>query len=296
VKQLRVPSFVCAVVALLLVASSCGSDSSSDSTVIASIAGRELTRGQLDDLLPDGNNTVDTRVASTVSEWLLAQVVEFELERRGFGPTEQERSDSVELVDLRGIGRNDTEEVLLANSYALSLAAGRWSAEEVLTLDEPEPPMYLCSNHILLRDITEAEAALERFNAGEDFAELAIELSTGPSGPNGGDLGCVVEGQFVEPFEEAAFAAEAGDVIGPVETAFGFHVIQIESVGPATVENHPTADPVEIAQLMLQARQFQEAGLIGMLEAAAIDNFGGDAFVDPSIGTLDPMTLEISVG
>ena len=58
-KQLRVPSFVCAVVALLLVASSCGSDSSSDSTVIASIAGRELTRGQLDDLLPDGDNTVD---------------------------------------------------------------------------------------------------------------------------------------------------------------------------------------------------------------------------------------------
>ena len=295
-KQLRVLSVVCAVVALALVATSCGSGSGSDGTVIASINGRELTRGQLDDLLPDGDNTVDTRVASTVSDWLLAQVVEFELEDRGFGPTEEERSDSVELVDLRGIGRNDTEKDLLANSYALSLAAGRWSIEEVETLDDPEPPMYLCSNHILLDEIGEAEDALERFNAGEDFAELAIELSTGPSGPNGGDLGCVVEGGFVPPFEEAAYAAESGDVIGPVETAFGFHIIQIESVGPATEENHPTADPAEIAQLMLQARQFQEAGLIGVLEASAIDNFAGDAFVDPSIGTLDPMTLEISVG
>lgn len=295
-KQLRVLSVVFAFVALALVATSCGSDSGSDGTVIASVNGRELTRGQLDDLLPDGDNTVDTRVASTVSDWLLAQVVEFELEDRGFGPTEEERSDSVELVDLRDIGRNDTEKDLLANSYALSLAAGRWSIEEVETLDDPEPPMYLCSNHILLDEIGEAEAALERYNDGEDFAELAIELSTGPSGPNGGDLGCVVEGQFVEPFEEAAFAAESGDVIGPVETAFGFHIIQIESVGPATVENHPTADPTEIAQLMLQARQFQEAGLIGLLEASAIDNWAGDAFVDASIGTLDNTTLEISVG
>ncbi len=295
-KQLRVLSAVCALVALVLLATSCGSDSGSDGTVIASINGRELTRGQLDDLLPDGDNTVDTRVASTVSEWLLAQVVEFELEQRGFAPTAEERSDSIELVELRGIGRNDTEQDLLANSYALSLAAGRWSIEELETLDDPEPPMYLCSNHILLNELGEAEAALERFNAGEDFAELAIELSTGPSGPNGGDLGCVLEGQFVQPFEEAAFAAESGDVIGPVETAFGFHIIQIESVGPATEENHPTADPVEIAQLMLQARQFQEAGLIGMLEASAIDNFGDDASVDSSIGTLDSLTLQISVG
>ncbi len=295
-KQLRVLSAVCALVALVLLATSCGSDSGSDGTVIASINGRELTRGQLDDLLPDGDNTVDTRVASTVSEWLLAQVVEFELEQRGFAPTAEERSDSIELVELRGIGRNDTEQDLLANSYALSLAAGRWSIEELETLDDPEPPMYLCSNHILHNELGEAEAALERFNAGEDFAELAIELSTGPSGPNGGDLGCVLEGQFVQPFEEAAFAAESGDVIGPVETAFGFHIIQIESVGPATEENHPTADPVEIAQLMLQARQFQEAGLIGMLEASAIDNFGDDASVDSSIGTLDSLTLQISVG
>ena len=277
-KQHRVLSFVFALVTLALVATSCGSDGGTDGTVIASVNGRELTRSQLDDLLPDGDNTVDTRVASTVSDWLLAQVVEFELEDRGFGPTDEERSDSVELVDLRDIGRNDTEKDLLANSYALSLAAGRWSIEEVETLDDPEPPMYLCSNHILLDEIGEAEAALERFNAGEDFAELAIELSTGPSGPNGGDLGCVVEGQFVEPFEEAAFAADSGDVIGPVETAFGFHIIQIESVGPATVENHPTADPAEIEQLMLQARQFQEAGLIGVLEASAIDNWAGDAF------------------
>lgn len=295
-KQFRVLSFVCALLALALVASSCGSGSESDGTVIASINGRELTQGELDDLLPDGDNTVDTRIASTVSDWLLAQVVEFELDARGYGPTEEERDDSVELVDLRGIGRNDTEKELLANSYALSLAAGRWSIDEVETLDDPEPPNYLCSNHILLDTQEEAQDALDRFNAGEDFAELAIELSTGPSAPNGGDLGCVIEGQFVEPFEEAAFAAESGDIVGPVETAFGFHVIQIESVGPATEENHPTADPVELAQLMQQARQFQEAGLIGVLEAAAIDNFADDAFVDESIGTLDPMTLEISVG
>ena len=295
-KQLRVLPFAAAVLVLALVASACGSGSSSDGTVVASVNGRELTRGQLNDLLPDGDNTVDTRIASTVHDWLTAQVVEFELVDRGYAPTEDERSDSEELVELRDIGRNDTERDLLANSYALSLAAGRWSAAELETLDDPEPPNYLCANHILVDTEPEAQDALDRFNAGEDFAELAMELSTGPSGPNGGDLGCVVEGQFVEPFEEAAYAAESGDVVGPVETGFGFHVIQIESVGPATEEVHPTADPVELAELMAQARRFQEAGLIGVLEASAIDNHGGSAFVDPSIGTLDPMTLEITVG
>lgn len=295
-KQLRVLPFAAIVLALALLSSACGSSSGSDGTVIASVNGRELTRGQLDDLLPDGENTVDTRIASTVSDWLTAQVVEFELADRGYGPTDEELADAEELVELRDVGRNDTEHDLLANSYALSLAAGRWSTAELETLDDPEPPNYLCANHILVDTEPEAQDALDRYNAGEDFAELAIELSTGPSGPSGGDLGCVIEGQFVEPFEEAAYAAESGDVVGPVETGFGFHVIQIESVGPATEEVHPTADPAELAELMAQARRFQEAGLIGILEASAIDNHGGTAEVDASIGTLDPMTLEITVG
>ena len=88
-------------------------------------------------------------------------------------------------------------------------------------------PEQVCARHILLETVEDAEAALARLEQGEDFAELAAELSTGPSGPNGGDLGCFGRGQMVGPFEEAAFAAEVGVPTGPVETQFGQHLILV---------------------------------------------------------------------
>jgi hypothetical protein len=89
----------------------------------------------------------------------------------------------------------------------------------------------LCSRHILLETEDEATEVLALLEDGGDFAELASERSTDPSAAtNGGDLGCQPEGTFVPEFEEAAFAAQAGDVVGPVETQFGFHIIEVLSL------------------------------------------------------------------
>ena len=296
-KQHRVIRPLAAAVTVAVLAVSCGGSSGGgDGTVVASIDGRTLTRGQLEQLLPDGDNTVDTWVAATVSSWLLAQAIEAELADRGYAPTEKELEDSRAIVDAREIARNEFEAEVFATSYALSLAVGRWSDDAQQDLEPPEPPGYLCSNHILFDTEEDALAGLERHTAGEDFAELAIELSTGPSGPNGGALGCAVEGRFVPAFEEAAYAGEAGQVVGPVETEFGWHLIEIESVGPATIDNHPDADSAELDALAAQARNAQIAGLVGEFEADATANHGPTAVVDASIGTLDPETFEISVG
>lgn len=73
----------------------------------------------------------------------------------------------------------------------------------------------------------EAEKILRRAKSGEDFAELAKEFSKGPSAPKGGDLGFFSKEQMVAPFSEAAFAAEVGEVVGPIETRFGWHVIKV---------------------------------------------------------------------
>lgn len=94
------------------------------------------------------------------------------------------------------------------------------------------------ARHILLQvggDRTEQQAEeqmlviRDRLEAGEDFATLATELSDDPgSKAQGGDLGFFGRGQMIGEFEEAAFSAVAGEVVGPVKTNFGYHLIQVE--------------------------------------------------------------------
>lgn len=72
-----------------------------------------------------------------------------------------------------------------------------------------------------------AEAALERAETGEDFAELAIELSEGPSGPDGGDLGCAAPADYVPEFANATLVAEIGEPYGPVKTQYGYHIVLV---------------------------------------------------------------------
>lgn len=68
-----------------------------------------------------------------------------------------------------------------------------------------------------------------RLDAGEDFAALATELSDDPgSKTQGGDLGFFGRGQMIDEFEEAAFNAQPGEVVGPVKTNFGYHLIRVE--------------------------------------------------------------------
>lgn len=73
-----------------------------------------------------------------------------------------------------------------------------------------------------------AEGALKRLRAGADFAALAKAESEDPgSKDSGGDLGPVSRGRMVKEFEDAAFGAALNDVVGPVKTPFGFHVLQV---------------------------------------------------------------------
>lgn len=90
-----------------------------------------------------------------------------------------------------------------------------------------EPETEYNASHILVETEEEAAELVTRLEAGEDFAELAREKSTGPSGPNGGSLGWFSKGMMVPSFEEAVIALEADGVSAPVETQFGWHVIKL---------------------------------------------------------------------
>jgi parvulin-like peptidyl-prolyl isomerase len=88
----------------------------------------------------------------------------------------------------------------------------------------------VCARHILVTTEEEATAVVDRLDGGDDFADVAVELSidTG-SGSAGGDLGCTTADQYVASFAAATLEAEVGDVTGPVQSDFGYHVLIVDS-------------------------------------------------------------------
>lgn len=85
------------------------------------------------------------------------------------------------------------------------------------------------ASHVLVKTEDEAKKLREDINAGKiSFEDAARQISICPSGHEGGDLGFFKRGVMVKPFEDAAFAMkEIGEVSEPVETQFGWHLIQL---------------------------------------------------------------------
>ncbi|MDP7057738.1 MAG: peptidylprolyl isomerase [Nitrospinaceae bacterium] len=86
------------------------------------------------------------------------------------------------------------------------------------------------ARHILVGTKELAEEIKKKIDDGEEFSKLAEEYSECPSKKRGGDLGWFGKGAMVRPFEVAAFTAEEGDIVGPVKTEFGWHIIYVYEV------------------------------------------------------------------
>jgi peptidyl-prolyl cis-trans isomerase C len=86
--------------------------------------------------------------------------------------------------------------------------------------------MQLRASHILVTTKESADDLLRQINEGADFAVLARQNSSCPSGQNGGDLGTFGPGMMVKPFEDATIATSIGSVSQPVQTQFGWHLVK----------------------------------------------------------------------
>jgi peptidyl-prolyl cis-trans isomerase C len=95
-------------------------------------------------------------------------------------------------------------------------------------MQNKELRMTLASaRHILVPTREACEALKARIEAGEDFADCARENSRCPSGRDGGNLGQFGPGQMVTEFDTVVFSGEVGTVLGPVQTQFGYHLIEV---------------------------------------------------------------------
>jgi len=245
------------IAALGLVLAACGGSSSTAATV----NGTEITAGDIDGLFYE----VDEEFTDAQNAQYLGTLIQWAaIEQRAttdldFEPTPEETDAEIETILLDSGYSGDLDGFLAAQNVSedgMTMVANQFLIEDAVilavtptvetptledaqaTIDEnPLEFTEVCGSHILVETEDEAEAVLERLDAGEDFAVVATEVSidTG-TGPNGGSLDCSPAARYVPEFAEAAVAAPIGEVTEPVQTEFGYHIIVVESRTAATPE------------------------------------------------------------
>jgi len=125
------------------------------------------------------------------------------------------------------------------------------------------------ARHILVENEEDAKKAAARVKGGEDFTKVAGELSKDPgSKTDGGDLGFFTKDRMVEPFAEAAFKLEPGQISDPVKSQFGWHVIKVEEKRNKPAPSfEETKDQVET----YLARKAQQDLIMGLRKSAKVE-------------------------
>ncbi|MDJ0941052.1 MAG: peptidylprolyl isomerase [Woeseiaceae bacterium] len=161
---------------------------------------------------------------------------------------------------------------ILAQVVATDFIANNTATDEEILEEygrqiELAPPKQFKARHILVESQAAAVDLITQLDEGADFIELAKENSTGPSGPNGGDLGWFSPNQMVKPFSDAVAAMEDGAYTPePVQTQFGWHVILREESRDA---EPPTLEGVrDVIKQRIEQQKLQDylEGLRGQLE------------------------------
>jgi peptidyl-prolyl cis-trans isomerase C len=243
-------------------------------TVVATVDGTDITIGHmillLDDLPEQYKNLPDDVLFDGIKEQLIQQTL--------LANAYEGSNEAIEL-------RLDNEERSLKASAAISIAMQERVNDAALQALYDErfanaaPQEEYNASHILVETEQEALDLIAKLDDGAEFAALAQEFSTGPSGPNGGQLGWFGAGMMVAPFEEAVVAMEPETISAPVETQFGWHVIRLNE---RRVLGVPTLDDVR-ADLTDELSQVAiEDEINELLDGASVDEVDTSG-IDPSV-------------
>jgi len=216
-------------------------------TVLATVDGTDITLGnvialrtrlpkqykqQPDDVLMKG--IVDELVQQTV----LMNAIKTKLSNREALIFENQKRAFLAAATIKRIlGRKVSQEALKA-AYDAKYAAAA-------------PQREYNASHILVKTKAEAVDIIKQLKNGTDFAALAKQKSTGPSGSNGGKLGWFAKGQMLKAFEDGVVKLSVGQISEPVETKYGWHVIKLNDSRNKAI---PTLDQ-ERARLTKELQQ-----------------------------------------
>ena len=130
---------------------------------------------------------------------------------------------------------------------------------------EFEPQLQVRARHILVEKQEQARDIIKRLAKGEDFAKLAKGHSKDAGAEAGGDLGYFGKGDMVKPFDEAVFALEVKKISEPVQTQFGWHVIEVIEKG----STKPNSFEDDKGRIMAELIQQKMGAVVGKLRSKA---------------------------
>lgn len=270
---------VCAVISCL-----CGPAIAEDpnaDTVVATVNGVNITLGHiivLRESLPEQYQSLpDDVLYKGLLEQMIQQVV-----------VEQSLGDGIAKRDLLRI-ENDRRNYL--SGIALEKVVTEAVTEDALKaaynarFKDAKPTTEYNAAHILVATEDEAVVLKTQLDGGADFATVAKEASSDTgSAVNGGDLGWFGAGMMVKPFEDTVVAMTAGDVAGPIQTQFGWHLILLKET---RIASQPTLEEMR-DELAGEVEQKSIADHLKTLtDAAKIDR--PDTEIDPALMRKDDL-------
>lgn len=224
--------------------------------ILAVIAGEAITKADLDMYLqgiPEEQRAYASNPAFR-NQFLERLISIYLFAKKG----EEDRLDETE--EFQKVFANAKREILAQFAMREVLKDVSVAEEDVKKFYDVNQQQFkkgetVSAKHILVESEEKCAEVLAMITSGEKtFEEAAKEFSSCPSGQRGGDLGAFGKGQMVPEFEKAAFEAEIGQVVGPVPTQFGCHLIKVEAKTEAEVASFEEVKDV-IYNNLLQQKQ-----------------------------------------
>lgn len=205
--------------------------------VLATVAGREITQEEFDAFLASVPKEQQAYIHNPkFREHCLDQLTSLHMFAQ---MGEDLKLDETE--DFKKAYENAKRDILAQMAMRETLKDVTVTEEELKAFYEQNKGQFMRGETVQAKHIlTDAEEKCNDIldaivNGEKTFEDAAKEFSTCPSKERDGDLGEFGKGQMVKEFEDAAFAAEIGHVVGPVKTQFGYHLIKVEKKNEASV-------------------------------------------------------------